>query len=353
MKKKRITTPRTKTPPGKPAETRGDFSSGSITTVLDAPGSALDASPLPRMFRSSLDTIKPDKCPLTGVKPSVKGLREINASGSSQYSRGQMESVLNSGRVRTPLMVIDRRQESHGFVHVQPALYGETEIAIGWFAERDWMNVGKGLPSIEVDERQRLTAAARTRHLLVNWVKTKTAEDGICTADAHTVNPSAIASEREVVEKLGQTYLRLPTTDHTRPRDAEVDEFVRFASKLTRDTWLHFHCRGGDGRTTTFMVMHDIMCNAPAVSVDDIVCRQFLLGGADLDEATRDRRDPKKRASFAFPFAIERRDFVSDFYEYVRAAKPGRYALTWSAWIAGRLEPGRRRTRRAPARRAR
>ena len=66
-------------------------------------------------------------------------------------------------------------------------------------------------------------------------------------------------------------YCRFPTTDHVRPRDTEVDAFVAFASTLPTDTWLHFHCRGGDGRTTTFLVMHDTMHNAPGVSIEDIL----------------------------------------------------------------------------------
>jgi hypothetical protein len=85
-----------------------------------------------------------------------------------------------------------------------------------------------------------------------------------------------------VAIELGLEYLRLPTTDHVRPRDSEVDEFVRFALDLAPGTWLHFHCRGGDGRTTTFFVMHDIMHNAPEVSVEDILKRQHLLGGSEL-----------------------------------------------------------------------
>src|SRR5262249_37310680 len=155
-----------------------------------------------------------------------------------------MESVLNSGRVRTPLMVIDLRQESHGFLRLRTPLYGESTIAVGWFAERDWMNVGKGLPSIDLDQQRRLSDAARTSKLGVNWVLSKTAEDGIGTATPLTVDPSSPASEREIVEGMGLKYLRFPTTDHVRPHDAEVDEFVRIAAKLTRDTWLHFHCRG-------------------------------------------------------------------------------------------------------------
>jgi hypothetical protein len=314
---------RAKTPSVTPLPICGNFPSGSITAVLDAPGSDVTTSPLPRMFRSCLDPLKKDPKP-----PSVKGLKDINASGSSQYSKSQIIAVLNSGRTRKPMMVVDLRQESHGFLQLRTPLYGESTIAVGWFVERDWLNVGRGLPSIELDQRQRLSQAARTPALTVTWILTKTAEDGICTATPQVVHPVEPAiTEQQVVEGLGLTYLRLPTTDHVRPRDSEVDEFVRIAAKLTRDTWLHFHCRGGDGRTTTFLVMHDTMCNAPAVAVDDIVRRQYLVGGANLDK-------PASPASYAYPFAIERRTFVRDFYRYVTAAKPGGYALTWSKWVA-------------------
>jgi hypothetical protein len=301
----------------------GDFPSGSITAVLDAPGSDVATAPLPRMFRSCLDPLKKDPKP-----PSVKGLKEIDASGSSQYSKSQMLAVLNSGRVRQPMLVVDLRQESHGFLQLRAPLYNESTIAVGWFVERDCLNVGKGLPSIERDQRQRLSNAARNPKLTLNWILTKTAEDGICTATPFVVSPVEPAyTERQLVEGMGLTYLRLPTTDHVRPRDSEVDDFVRIAAKLTRDTWLHFHCRGGDGRTTTFMVMHDTMCNAPAVPVDDIVRRQYLVGGANLDK-------PVSQASYAYPFAVERRQFVRDFYRYVTAAKPDGYALTWSKWVS-------------------
>jgi hypothetical protein len=300
----------------------GDFSSGSITTVLDAPALDRVTTGLPRMFRSCLAPLKRDL-----QMPSLEGLPEVRASGSAQYSRRELEAVLASELVRKPLTVLDLRQESHGFLDLAEPLQGQATIAVGWFAERDWVNVGKGLPSIELDEGVRLAEAARAKALVVTWIVTKTPEDGIATAESAVVFPKAFATEREVVEGLAQSYLRFPTTDHVRPRDAEVDAFVRVNAALPPDSWLHFHCRGGDGRTTTFMVMRDVMRNAPLVRIDDIVRRQFLIGGADLDKLP----DP---SSFAFPFAIERSRFVRDFYDYACAARPT-YALTWSDWVAG------------------
>jgi hypothetical protein len=307
------------------ADAGGGFTSGSITFVLDAPvDDPVPKKPfLPKTFRSSLDLL-----PRPG---NPKGLKEINASGSAQYSKGQLEAMIGSGRVRKPLVIVDLRQESHGFLLIREPVFTERQIAVGWYVERDWINVGKGLASIEADETGRLAGEAIKSSTTVNLIqKPKTAEDGIDTAKPFLVRPAGFFTERNVAIELGLEYLRLPTTDHVRPRDSEVDEFVRFALGLAPGTWLHFHCRGGDGRTTTFFVMHDIMHNAPEVSVEDILNRQHLLGGSELGKLPLPE-------NFAYPFADERVKFVSHFYNYVCAAKPQRYAMTWSAWVAAEM----------------
>ena len=58
-----------------------------------------------------------------------------------------------------------------------------------------------------------------------------------------------------------------------------VDRFVAFVKGLKTDTWLHFHCHGGDGRTTTFLTLYDMIRNVPqGVDLDDIVARQSMMG---------------------------------------------------------------------------
>ena len=104
--------------------------------------------------------------------------------------------------------------------------------------------------------------------------------------------------------------------------------FVDFDTTLAPGVWLHFHCRGGDGRTTTFLAMHDIIHNAPQVSVNDILVRQYLLGGVNL------YKPPDDSTSYQYPFAVEREKFIRDFYDYVYAVKPGGFKVNWSAWVA-------------------
>lgn len=111
------------------------------------------------------------------------------------------------------------------------------------------------------------------------------------------------------------------------PRSEEVDRFVAAAAGLPPETWLHFHCHGGDGRTTTFLAIWDMMHNAGRVSVEEIVRRQALLGPLDLF-AVGDG------SSWAYPFAVEQARFIRRFHQYaVEQAEHG-FVLPWSDWSA-------------------
>jgi len=258
---------------------------------------------------------------------AVPGIAGGRASGSAQFSGTELQHML--AKVQQPLTIVDLRQEPHGLLTINPPLAGETDIAVGWFTERDWLNVAKGRASIEADEINRLAAAAGTQNLVVYSVTGKTAEDGIASATPSIVSPlGEYRTEQQLALTLAEGYVRFPTTDHCRPRDSEVDRFVSFEKSLAADMWLHVHCRGGDGRTTTFMAMHDMIHNAPQDSLQVILARQgpHGIGGVDLTKTG----DP---ISFEYPFAAERSTFVQDFYRYVCEAKPNQFAPAWSDWV--------------------
>lgn len=295
------------------------FTSGSVTIVLDAPQQSTTTQPLPTNFRSMAS--------LTGISGTA-------ASGSAEFSGSQFQAMIDKKVVTLPMTVVDLRQESHGFLSIKQPLNGDSEIAICWFAERDWLNVGKGLPSIMLDEFLNLNAVAGATNLTVYEVTQKTSEDGICTATPFTVQPNgSYLQEQKLVEAVSNvSYLRLPSTDHCRPRDSEVDQFVAFEAALPSNMWLHFHCRAGDGRTTTFMAMHDIMHNAPPDSLATILARQKSIGGIDLSTP------PSDLTVYSYPFAVERVRFLQYFYSYVIQQKGNGYKVTWSEWMTPQVQ---------------
>ena len=71
--------------------------------------------------------------------------------------------------------------------------------------------------------------------------------------------------------------------------------------------------------------MYDMMRNARNVSLDDIVHRQWLLGGIDLLEVNT--KVPWKKE-----YAEKRADFIRKFYRYSKENKDG-FKTTWTAWL--------------------
>jgi Inositol hexakisphosphate len=238
---------------------------------------------------------------------------------------------LVKNRVIFPIIIIDLRQESHGFFELTQPLQGESTIAVGWFAERDWMSIGKNLVSINADEDGRFHSVDKNPNLSVIEIKSVTEEGGVCTGMAWPVSVVTSITENGLALQVGCQYQRFPATDHVRPQDIEIDQFIAFEAGLQgKSVWLHFHCRGGDGRTTTFLAMHDMIHNAPSVAVEDILNRQQWLGGVDLNMPPDTGKGTK---SFKYPFAVERAQFMQIFYKYVCDAKPGNFAVSWSTWL--------------------
>jgi protein-tyrosine phosphatase len=111
--------------------------------------------------------------------------------------------------------------------------------------------------------------------------------------------------------------------------DEEVDRFILAIRALPENGWAHFHCEAGRGRTTTFMVLYDMLRNATQVSLNDIVRRQRLIG-YDYDVLR-----PADPGSWKAPYTDDRTAFVRAFYDYARA-NPGGSPQLWSEWLKSR-----------------
>lgn len=244
-----------------------------------------------------------------GVKNSelnIKGLNELKASGSGQFSeKNFIELLYRLPTTPRQLIILDLRQESHGFINGQPVSWTDGNYNYG--------NLNKNLFEIESDEFQRLRLVAQAKRLIVNP-----------SGNSTKLAVHMVKTERDIVQHHGVSYLRLPVTDHNRPSDDIIDQFVDFVKKVPSDQWLHFHCKAGKGRTTVFLTLLDIMKNGHQVSLNDILIRQQLIGGTDL-QATTAKEGEKKRA------AVERLDFIKQFYDYCLQVPD--FRVNWSTWI--------------------
>jgi Inositol hexakisphosphate len=268
------------------------------------------AEALPRNFRTTDDPLKASD----GETPSTAGLIDLHASGSGEFTADNLKLLL--ARMHGPVTIFDLRQETHIFVNGLP---------VSWFATRDWANVGRSQTEIEKAETAWVQSLGRGSEIAIrpgHPVK----QDNADSAVPQQVIVKEASTERDLVSAAGTSYVRIAVTDHTRPLDEAVDRFIVAVRALPENAWAHFHCEAGLGRTTTFMVLYDMLRNATRVSLDDIVRRQKLLG-YDYDVLR-----PAGPGNWKAPYMDDRIAFVRAFYNYARANPNGRPQI-WSEWL--------------------
>jgi protein-tyrosine phosphatase len=235
-----------------------------------------------------------------GAKPvNYRKNDKLRMSGSASYSPAALKQIAKPAKKsKLTLYVFDLRQESHGLINDKP---------VTWQADRDWANA-----DLNHDE-----AVQRERRLLGDMK----VGDRMGNSEI-----KSIETEESLVRSSGHQYVRLTVTDHVRPVDSEVDRFVEAVRDLPEKNWVHFHCRAGKGRTTTFMVLYDMLNNAKTDSFDAIIKRNTELSD-DYDVEKIPAQDDWK-----YVYQKERAAFVQEFYNYAKANPMGKDVL-WSQWL--------------------
>jgi hypothetical protein len=248
-----------------------------------------------------------------GHLPSREGMEKLHISGSQAFSEQQYLTVLQHiPAAPDKIYDIDLRGESHGYINGN---------AVSWYKPDDWGNKGRAHNEIVSSERQMLAEIAELPFINVGVL----GDDKKIVPDKYYAWPVESAlTEQQMTAKCGTRYLRLTLTDHLTPKHLEVDRFIRFYKTVPEDAWLHFHCFAGKGRTTTFMVMYDMLKNADRVSFDDIVLRQYAIGGIDLEAY-----DPAKPL-WRQQAVSDRIEFLKNFYRYVEE-NPA-LEKSWTRW---------------------
>lgn len=273
---------------------------GFSSPVVIYPISDASEVDFPRHFRTVLSVGKDSPM-------NVQGLYELRISGSGQFSELPFTALINTLQIAPEkLIIIDLRQESHGFVNGK---------SVSWTnGDFNRANLTKTKAEIESDEYSRLSLAAQSKQILL---------DPLTKATKLVV--SNVKTEKEIVENMGSIYVRLPVTDHCGPSNEVIDQFIEVVKNLKSDQWVHIHCRAGKGRTTTFLALFDMMKNAREVSLQDVLARQIAIGGSDLFHL--DKPDIEKTQA-----AKERLEFIEKFYLYCQQVPD--FSISWSEWNA-------------------
>jgi hypothetical protein len=265
---------------------------------------------LPRRFRTTHDRLD--------QAINTSGLAELNMSGSGEFSVAQFQEMLKKfeglGISPDQVIVVDLRGEPHAYINDMP---------ISWYAVPAWWRFSDPVNEIVADEKKRLDFLSIGQKITLRRVAHKDDQGQPELIDVYSEQVTSLATEAQVVKDAGAQYERITVTDHMRPEDKLVDQFLIFFKSLPNGVWVHFHCHAGHGRTSTFMIMYDILRN-PQLSLEAIIDRQVKLGSLDV-------RHFSKKVS-RIPGAKDRYHFIQLFYQYVHA--PDGYNVTsWSKWV--------------------
>ena len=283
------------------------FFTFSAFASKEKPLLVIDESPsfLPKNFRMTSDEL------LSGSNISTVGLSDLHVMGSGQFSIKQLKRIIK--KIPDPI-VVDLRQESHGFIN---------GIPVSWYGEKNWENHGKNNREIRNIESTLFDKLNSSKTVMVYKDFKKRADGEVKGMKLMPLNVKIASSEKDWVRKLGLRYHRFFIPDHYRMTDEQVDQFVKFVKTIPNGEWVYFHCRGGRGRTSSLMTMYDMIKNAKSVSLSNILEREELIGGKDLNS---------KSEGYKSILGKKRLELIKRFYEYCRT-NTDNFQTSWTSWL--------------------
>ena len=244
------------------------------------------------------------------ISPSRAGLDTMNASGSGIIQEATFRRAIK----RIPedskkhFYVIDLRENLECFWNGVP---------IRWYGY--WRNPQTG----KIEEKQFKEQHYKNNFVRIKW-SIRRFKDNV---SLELLNQQQLETEQQLVEKLGLHYVAFNGIRHSVHQNQQIDKFVEFVKSTPIDTWKHFHCGAGRGRTTIFLVLYDIVKNADKLPLKDIVERQYMLGGENV---FNDK--PWINGTWTPKALKARKMLVQKFYDYVKDPN-GYKRQPWSNWI--------------------
>lgn len=262
-----------------------------VMCILFVPRSAIaDSVATPSEGFLTIDTHKD-----TPLPKRFRNIPTLNISGSAEFLPSQVDNIKKAINI-PDTYIVDLRQESHGFLN---------NIAVNYYSPEKLLNEGFTSEETLANEKARFGAIKPgdevnlyNKHSeLLKSIKVETSQ-----------------IEPDLVKKAGLKYVLFATRDGHIPTPEMVDSFVEFVKNTPSTTHLHFHCKEGQGRTTTFMSLFQMMKESTTKSLDEILNEQLDAGGIVLT-------DNNTRANF-----------LQDFYNYTKSNVKDNFKVPFSVW---------------------
>ncbi|MBI3928262.1 MAG: hypothetical protein HY319_22145 [Armatimonadetes bacterium] len=321
----------------------------------------------------------PHETTLHGLgQPTIQGLRAVlAASGAGPGGSGG------------PALWINLREEPVIYIDGQPLCLRDRRFPLGNLTATSIS--GRNLEEIEENLRQEVLAEAERNHGRI--ALHDESADGRLTQRELLLDPERVQTPRQIFDSLRSegyrvSYHRVPISDEKAPEPQDFDELVRLLKDQPPETPRIFNCQAGRGRTTTGMVIADLVDQArtgrlapvlEALAVRPLLQEHFedATGGkyTSLQDVARSlsddpvshqaadraidrfdhlqnlRRAVLDRAPDSGPYGSPEeatrargRDFLERYFLLVRFAQylaeqsPNGYAQPFTAWVA--QQPG-------------
>ena len=277
-----------------------------------------DRAELPDNFRTCRNEFK-RRSPIPGYDPDFvptrQGLDELKVSASSDFSAGELDAAIAEIRKYHdgPITVVDLRKETHGLLNGNH---------VSRFGKQNWDNIGLSREEIIAAEQE-----------IIHGTVGKQVEVGSTRPGARMtpLDVTSAQTEAELCASRGIGYFRLTVLDHCFSDPRSIDDFIAFVRALPEDTWLHFHCQAGMGRTNMYLIFYDFLRN-PGVPEKDVIYRHFNQGGNFMYY----QGDRPNEEAYKVPLAQEKAEMIPLVYRYIQDQQPKGFKRSWAQWKANK-----------------
>lgn len=269
----------------------------------------------------------------TLYKNTHTGNAPTRVSGSGQMTQPQLEHIIYNIRtlvndINVPIYIVDLRLEPHGFMQgipvrqhdvnfwesFNPGLMHDYERKLFHHLNERWNNGGTFLLFYNIMKKQK-ERSTRDVITFINMVPSiqkalRKKQAPIAYINAWTNPENVFQTEEDMCVKMGVNYVRMPAIDHHAPSLETLRMFFTWIKTLPKNAWIHFHCAGGRGRTSTFMLLLDMMHRRPHISFEALLAQHHELGSVDFMK--------QKASSYKSKWARERADLLRALYTQVQ-----------------------------------
>ena len=233
---------------------------------------------LPKRFQIS----KKIRISKTGThQKELYNFTHYNLSASAQFSLSQLQETLNYLKQNncvepSQVYVVDLREEPHFFINDKAVSVGHIKA----ISDNDKFDSFVGRPASEIIEMEEhyCQMLLKQEDVHIHQAKDKKTRNVKKRYEPMLMNVKTAQTEKSFVESTGAHYKRFPITVHQHPTDILTQDFIEFINNLPENSWVHFHCRGGKGRTGTAVFMYDVLKNKGHYSFPILLMRSLLFG---------------------------------------------------------------------------